>query len=193
MKIKNVIARRAKPDAAMPLVVADHFRFLRRKLRGLPRQCVHWLAMTAFFQVHTFKHQFIGLTQFHDKYIDLPGKQSMHRFWFNEKFACMSAPFLCLHSYVGGGHDRPARGSTAKWQVFLENVTTLSHNRCGAVMTAPYRWRAIEHCTAGSQEWLPCSDISKRIANSRCGRGGLFREECDRRPGTGGTNPPGSG
>ena len=50
MKIKNVIARRAKPDAAIPLVVADHFRFLRRKLRGLPRQCVHWLAMTLQYE-----------------------------------------------------------------------------------------------------------------------------------------------
>ena len=44
---------------------------------------------------------------------------------------------------VGGGHDRPARVSTTKWWVFLENVTTLSHNLCGAVMTAPYRQRVI--------------------------------------------------
>ena len=44
---------------------------------------------------------------------------------------------------VGRGHDRPARAATAKRKVFLKNVTTLSHNLCGAVMTAPYRQRVV--------------------------------------------------
>ena len=43
---------------------------------------------------------------------------------------------------VGGGY-RPARAATAKRKVFLKNVTTLSHNLCGAVMTAPYRQRVV--------------------------------------------------
>ena len=62
----------------------------------------------------------------------IPTWRRMHK-----HLSCLTA------SYVGGGHDRPARAATAKRKVFLKNVTTLSHNLCGAVMTAPYRQRVI--------------------------------------------------
>ena len=40
--------------------------------------------------------------------------------------------------------SNPAEGGCdCKRKVFLKNVTALSHNPCGAVMTMPYRWRVI--------------------------------------------------
>ena len=37
------------------------FRYISPLTGGLPRQCAHWLAMTAFFRVRTRKQQFIAL------------------------------------------------------------------------------------------------------------------------------------
>ena len=55
----------------------------------------------------------------------------------HESPSCLTVPA------VGGGHDRPARVATTKWQGFLKYVTTLSHQLCDAVLPAPYRWRVI--------------------------------------------------
>ena len=70
---------------------------------------------------------------------------------FGHATPCLHPPGRRMHKShslfygpsVGCGHDRPARAATTKRKVFLKNVTTLSHNLCGAVMTAPYRQRVI--------------------------------------------------
>ena len=68
-----------------------------------------------------------------------------------KKFVCLGTPPPCLHPpgrrmhkshslfygpSVGCGHDRTARAATTKRKVFLKNVTTLSHNLCGAIISA---------------------------------------------------------